>query len=292
MKSRIALFAAAAIAASPTYPGSAEDASETKFKHYSHQAEEAYQQGSYHKAEKEWEQALGTIHESKATDDELAWALRHLGETFMKMGRYAHAQVCFDHAQMLLDILGRKDSELQDDEDVLSHSYTPIDTSEFSTFEEQLMLDAKVEHIGILETPEGKRVHVKLEHPYFKAVDYPLVRAVSAGRNLHFEVCEKPGNLIEIKGIKGLRVKAEHWGNLTEIVIDPPAGEQSTVHIIVQSMGTERRVTAQVSEKIYSAASKVAAQLRPNVASSHAHHKAPVPDTNPPATDKPVENKT
>jgi tetratricopeptide (TPR) repeat protein len=258
------------------------DASETKFKHCAHLAQDAYQQGSYRKAEKEWEQALGAIHESKATDDELAWALRHLGETFMKMGRYAHAQVCFDHTQILLDILGRSDSELQDDEDVLSRSYTPIDTSEFSTFEEQLMLDAKVEHSGILETPQGKRVRIKLEQPYFRATDHPgiprpPVRVISAGRNVSFELCEKPGNVIEIKNIEGIRVKGDHWRNLTGIIIDPPSGEHNFVRLwlTAQDVGNEASTTVEADEKLYSAASKIAAQLRPDAASSRAHHKVP-----------------
>ncbi len=55
------------------------------------------------------------------------------------------------------------------------------------------MLDAQVENIGIVETPEGKRVHVKLEHPYVKLMDHPMVRAMAVSKDLRFEVGRQTG---------------------------------------------------------------------------------------------------
>lgn len=240
-------------------------------------AQEEYAQGDFRKAQDYWEKSLGEVASSGASDEHLATALKRLGETLLKLGKYSEAETCFTHAETLFESLGKRDPELRTDVDNLAQAYRSVNIDNLGQFAEELTKEAHVLSIGFVQTDTGQRVEIHLARPFEKQIKNPFVKEVELGRHIRFEISQQPDGSINISDIRGLEIRGKRWVKVTDLAFKENQEGLHIADISGKRMGITRTVSAKLSGRMYAIISAVANQIkvRPTtprpIAESHNH---------------------
>jgi tetratricopeptide (TPR) repeat protein len=253
-----------------TSPSLAKTANSTPFKKNANFAQQEFDRGNYHKAKTLWEQSLSLVQQSHATDEDLANALKRLGETLLKLGKYAEAEICFVHAKDLYKELNFPDAELVGDFAMLSQAYKSIDIETLGQFAEELQREARICTVGFTKTETGDRVQIELLKPFEKSVNNQYVHAIELGSRVRLDITQEPDGTIRVHDIHGLNIKSSHWVKVTELTFARGDGELHVASISAKHLGVTRTVTAKLSGRMYSLISAIANQIksRPQVTPS------------------------
>ncbi|MGH9551675.1 MAG: tetratricopeptide repeat protein, partial [Terriglobales bacterium] len=173
MKTKFAFAAAALIACAVWSPQCRADekAATTPFERFTSTAQKAFDDGQYRRAESLWGKALNCCQESETKDQALATVLKRLGETMLKEGKYAEAEVSLRNANNLFQELSVSDAELAGDLALLAQTYRSVDTTQLGKFAQDVLTQANCSSMGVLKTDDGSKVTITFPARYSKHLD-------------------------------------------------------------------------------------------------------------------------
>lgn len=223
-----------------------------KIQRYTKQAEQAFKDEFYKKAESSWLNVIKELQKNEQENQELANALKRLGETYTKEQKFEEAEATLKRSTQLYEKLGTPDQEVAQDLVDLGKAYKPVDTSCLGQNACEILKEANLKSVVLLKTDKGNKVQIKLPQRFTKKIaDSPDVDQVGLEKTVTFDIEETPDGTIRVSNIKGLKVHAHMWVTLQESQLKRNAQGERVADITAQKMGISKTVSATLPALAY-----------------------------------------